>query len=134
MQTQAKQAKADEEVQKGYAAEIAQSLSPDTKVKGISETILELKDILQLSSIENQIELPTGISMERLNGKGTLSSVYEKVPGTEVTFVRFKIDGAYTHYENFLKFIADIQKMPISITSIRVEGKRFEIGLKAYGK
>lgn len=66
-------------------------------------------------------------------GASALAQMADKVEQTEVRSARVNVRGNYDNYAGLLGYIDTLRGTSVAVVYLKVEGRQFELGLRAYG-
>lgn len=67
-------------------------------------------------------------------GEHTLESLSETVPNSDLKSIRINVTGSYITYQSFREYLAELEKLPVSVVSLALRDNTFVLGLRIYGK
>lgn len=68
------------------------------------------------------------------SGEQTLESMSDPVPNSDLRSIMVNLSGTYITYDSFRDYLKEIEKLPVSVTTLNITGSSFELGLRIYGK
>jgi hypothetical protein len=114
---------------------LEQYLKPDaariTLANAMSATLLAVMD----NRIRYGINVGTIAPHKPSTGStvAEFSQLADNVPGSTVPSVRIDIRGSYRGLEDLAGYLAELRKLPLAISYLKVEGNTFELGIRVYG-
>lgn len=87
---------------------------------------LRLANGVTVSAVTPGTNVPTA-------GASPVSAMSQPVDSSSVNSTRVNVRGNYANYEGLLRYVEQLRKLPVAVVYFKVEGRQFEIGLRAYG-
>jgi hypothetical protein len=114
------------------ALQVLERTSAPPKLNTVLSTLLV--DVMRL-------RLENGITVAAVNpgthvptaGASPVSAMTQKMEASTVVSTRVNVRGNYANYEGLLRYVEQLRTLPVAVVYFKVEGRQFELGLRAYG-
>lgn len=113
------------------SAENPADYTPPNLTDAVSTTMLMLRN----ESYKHGVSVGYAAPAKALGGAyATIDVLKDDVPDTSLAGIRINVNGSYTSYSEFLKYIEAIQAAaPVAVVSARIIDHDFQLSIRVYG-
>lgn len=115
---------------------LQEELVPDIHEHRLDEVLAAVMVSAQNARVEKGISLAS-VTPDRAAGGSQMADIgqmAEVVPGSALKTVKVNMTGTYQTYKEFLEYLVDLKRHPLSIVRLKVEENSFELSIRIYGK
>lgn len=87
---------------------------------------LRLENGITVAAVTPGTHVPTA-------GASPVSAMAQAMDASKVISTRVNVRGNYANYEGLLRYVEQLRMLPVAVVYFKVEGRQFELGLRAYG-